>query len=289
LVLKSGTPIFFTGTREKGMKNLKEHRNAHVLSAIENLKVIDTVLGARLESEVGDTVFTLIPREYAIEKLTHVNKSLRSLYALDDSQTKAEVRGKTRVTVAEDDGKYITVGLKPNRGKKGISESWPKKLSDVDKKIICKLISTCQDVAKGYVPANELRGLQFAKMMAQWPNLKGVSSQQIWGSLACGKNYYLNSHFDEDFFYSLTTIASAWGLRQDIDRYSMEAEVCNYFTFAEEGIAVALRPGDMLLFNPLYQHCLSSRTSNYEKKDVFCLSLYLKTAVVGGNDNSVQK
>jgi hypothetical protein len=134
LVLKSGTPIFFTGTRDKVMKNLKEHRNAHVLSAIENLKVIDTVLGARLESEVGDTVFTLIPREYAIEKLTHVNKSLRSLYALDDSQTKAEVRGKMRVTVAEDDGKYITVGLKPNRGKKGISESWPKKLSDVDKK-----------------------------------------------------------------------------------------------------------------------------------------------------------
>jgi hypothetical protein len=108
--------------------------------------------------------------------------------------------GKTRVTVAEDDGKYITVGLKPNRGRKGISESWPKKLSNVDKKKICKLISTCQDVAKGYVPANELRGLQFAKMMAQWPNLKGVSSQQIWGSLACGKNYYLNTHLDEDFF-----------------------------------------------------------------------------------------
>ncbi len=182
------------------MKNLKEQRNAHVLSAIENLKVIDTVLGARLESEVGDTVFTLIPREYAIEKLTHVNKSLRSLYALDDSQTKAEVRGKTRVTVAEDDGKYITVGLKPNRGKRGIFRIVAKKVERRWHKKICQLISTCQDVAKGYVPANELRGLQFAKMMAQWPNLKGVSSQQIWGSLACGKNYYLNSHFDEDFF-----------------------------------------------------------------------------------------
>lgn len=289
LLLKSGTPIFFSGTRDKVIENLKLHRKAHVLSAVENLKVVDTVLGARLESEGGDTVFTLIPRQYAIEKLTHVHETLRSLYALDGSQTKAEVRGKTRVTVAEDDGKYITVGLKPNRGRKGISESWPKKLSNVDQKKICNLMSTCQDVAKGYVPANELRGLQFAKMMAQWPNLKGVSSQQIWGSLACGKNYFLNTHLDEDFFYSLTTIASAWGLRQDIDRYSMEAEVCNYFTFAEEGIAVALRPGDMLLFNPLYQHCLSSRTSNYEDKDVFCLSLYLKTAVVGGNDNSVQK
>ena len=67
----------------------------------------------------------------------------------------------------------------------------------------------------------------------------------------------------------------------------MDAEVCNYFTFAEQGIAVALRPGDMLIFNPLYHHCLSLCTSLYEADDVFCLSLYLKTAVVGKNDNSL--
>ena len=67
----------------------------------------------------------------------------------------------------------------------------------------------------------------------------------------------------------------------------MQAKVCNYFTFAEQGIEVALRPGDTLLFNPLYQHCLSSRTSFYANKDVFCLSLYLKTAVVGKNDNTL--
>jgi hypothetical protein len=92
---------------------------------------------------------------------------------------------------------------------------------------------------------------------------------------------------DEDFFYSLTTIASERGLKTDIDRYRIDADVCNYFTFAEQGIAVAIRPGDMLIFNPLYHHCLSSRTSLYEGDDVFCMSLYLKTAVVGQNDNSV--
>ena len=89
---------------------------------------------------------------------------------------------------------------------------------------------------------------------------------------------------DEDFFYSLTTVASEQGV-QDNDQYMMDAAICNYFTFAEQGIAVALRPGDMLIFNPLYHHCLSSRTARYENDDVFCLSLYLKTAVVGQNDN----
>ena len=99
------------------------------------------------------------------------------------------------------------------------------------------------------------------------------------------KEFFLNVHVDEDFFYSLTTIVSQHGLHEDVDRYRMDAEISNYFAFPEEGISVALRPGDMLIFNPLYRHCLSSRTSGFEEKDVFCLSLYLKTAVVGGNDN----
>ena len=124
-------------------------------------------------------------------------------------------------------------------------------------------------------------------MLGDWPDICGGASQSIYGSLASSKNFYLNTHTDEDFFYSLTTVASAKGLRPDIDRYSMDAPVCNYFTFAEQGIAVALRPGDMLLFNPTYQHCISSRTSIYEGEDVFCLSLYLKSAIVGKNDNNI--
>jgi len=49
------------------------------------------------------------------------------------------------------------------------------------------------------------------------------------------------------------------------------------------GIAVALKPGDFLLVNALEYHCLSSRCRN--DIDLFCVSSYLKTAVVGGNDN----
>jgi hypothetical protein len=261
--------------------------NAYVLSAVEDVKVVDTVSGARLTLTNGDTVFTLIPRHDAIKKLSHVKKTITSLYALEDAQPKAEVRGKTRIPIAEDDGKYTTVGLKPNRGCKGVTECWPKKLKQSDRRKICKLMTTCEDVAKGYIPSNELRGLRIAQLLGEWSQMEGVATQPIWGSLACGKNYYLNSHLDEDFFYSMTTIASECGLQCDIDRYSIEAEVCNYFTFAEQGVAVALRPGDMLLFNPMYQHCLSSLTSSYQHNDVFCLLLYLKTAVVGGNDNSL--
>jgi hypothetical protein len=50
-----------------------------------------------------------------------VNATMEALYALEDAQTKAEVRGMKWVPVAEDDGKYTTVGLKPNRGSTSIS------------------------------------------------------------------------------------------------------------------------------------------------------------------------
>jgi hypothetical protein len=45
--------------------------------------------------------------------------------------------------------------------------------------------------------------------------------------------HYLNMHTDDKFFYSLTMVASVY--RHDIDRYSMDAEVCNYFTFVKQG------------------------------------------------------
>jgi hypothetical protein len=34
------------------------------------------------------------------------------------------------------------------------------------------------------------------------------------------------------------TIASAAGLQSDIDGYKMDTKACNYFTFAEQGVAV---------------------------------------------------
>jgi hypothetical protein len=55
--------------------------------------------------------------------------------------------------IAECDGKYTTVGSKPNRGSPGIKDSsWPKKkLSISAQKTICNLMTRCEDVvAKEY-------------------------------------------------------------------------------------------------------------------------------------------
>ena len=49
------------------------------------------------------------------------------------------------------------------------------------------------------------------------------------------------------------------------------------------GVAVPMRPGDFLLFNARLPHCISSRCCADD--DIMCISMFLKTAVVGGNDN----
>jgi hypothetical protein len=66
--------------------------------------------------------------------------------------------------------------------------------------------------------------------------------------------------------------------------YGLEDEIICYFCFPLLGTAVPLMPGDFLLINALEYHCLSSRCN--KDVDIFCISSYLKTAVVGGNDNN---
>jgi hypothetical protein len=119
--------------------------------------------------------------------MTHVKETITSLYALERGKNSAEVRGKTRITVAEDDGRYTTVGLKPNRGSTGVSEIWPKNLSNAHRESIRTLMRRCEETAKGYLPSDELRGLRIAQLLGEWKEISGVTSYPIWGSLACGK------------------------------------------------------------------------------------------------------
>ena len=71
----STRPVFISGTPRRSVPNAID--NGIMLSAMmEDLKVINTIFGARMESAAGDTVFILIPRHDAIHKMTHVKKQL---------------------------------------------------------------------------------------------------------------------------------------------------------------------------------------------------------------------
>jgi hypothetical protein len=95
LLQNSTKPLFYSGTNMENTTRLRKYigGDGHMLSAINDLKVIDTISGVRMMLPSGDTVFTLIPCQYVTEKLKRVNATMEALYALEDAQTKAEVRG----------------------------------------------------------------------------------------------------------------------------------------------------------------------------------------------------
>jgi hypothetical protein len=51
--------VFFSETSSRILLN--PVINSHIISAVTDLKVVDTVDGAQMKSENGDTVFVLIP------------------------------------------------------------------------------------------------------------------------------------------------------------------------------------------------------------------------------------
>lgn len=67
--------------------------------------------------------------------------------------------------------------------------------------------------------------------------------------------------------------------------YLPSDDVVAYFCFPTIGIAVPLRPGDYFLFNALIPHCISSRCKLED--EIMCASVYLKTAIVGMNNNDL--
>jgi hypothetical protein len=66
--------------------------------------------------------------------------------------------------------------------------------------------------------------------------------------------------------------------------YQVNDRILCYFAFPRIGMAVALRPGDFLLFNPQELHSISFCCKSGDK--IFCISSYLKMGVVGINVNS---
>ncbi len=69
-----------------------------------------------------------------------------------------------------------------------------------------------------------------------------------------------------------------------VKKYEVDDEIVVYFCFPTLGVAIPLRPGDYLIFNPI-PHCVSSRCNHTQ--DVLLVMMYLKTGVVGLNNNDL--
>ena len=83
-----------------------------------------------------------------IPKMTNVKQKIATLHALDyNVKNKPEVLGKTKIPVADNNGKYAMVDLKPNRSSIGVSKILPKKLNSVARDWIRAIMRRCKEAA----------------------------------------------------------------------------------------------------------------------------------------------
>jgi hypothetical protein len=298
----------FSGTAERKAKGVHD-ANQVVLSATQDLMTLDSTQGLHMPG-----VFTLLPREYVMAH--HKRRGLQGVYNamifLEQKNSKrATKRSKKRKVFQETSGDgstYVCTGVGcDHTSDAGLSQH----LKGLDQdpkhhKTIGKFLRNVEGQSSAWLDHESLVFLQAVKKatghpgfdcggngyhrqqplsLSVSPNISSSSpsvspkiSSTIFPAIACGRNVYLNVHTDDDYFWSATTI-----IQNDAGPLQEDSAILNYFCFPTKGISVALRHGDILLFNPTVPHCISSRCD--ETRDVFCISLYLKTAVVGGNDN----
>jgi hypothetical protein len=196
------------------------------------------------------------------------------------------VRGKERIVAFQEGSnrKYLTPGIFPLRAAPGTSV---RALFDLDvhrHDALFRYVRKCEKLAMNSMSLQMTRGFNVAKQLFPFPTFPGRgnhdSACHAFSSIATALNVCLNSHTDDDSFYGVVTNLDADPLKSPL----LDDDVALYFTFPTLGLAIALRPGDILVFNPAVHHSVSSRRD--PEKNIWCTSLYTKNAVVGGNDNS---
>lgn len=281
-----------------------------IMNDVTRFKVINTKDGSELRRRDTENtlVFRKLPREEVLKARMRIVKTkddtvtssierdydtVKSLEKV--ANTKVRDRSSIKRVALYERGcnpVYICPGVKVNQAGHGANSEKPQKINDGIWNDMIDMVVSMETLTKPYIDSERLRGLEEAKRTIGWPTLQKTGSGSkrddrctdrtpdcpfMWQQIAFGKNVMLNVHTDEDFFLSCLTVL--WSK----ESYSMDDPVVQYFVFPEDGTAVGLRPGDVLLFNSTVPHCASARC-NFEY-DIYVGSMYLKSALVSGHTN----
>ena len=227
------------------------------------------------DGEAGDEVANAVGHGRGIKAVFQAFQDLEDHTNKDDCRTKPEgkrVAGKDghshctnlgTTTLIFGRGMTTKMGAftKPMlRGAFSAFSAWVKSMDHVsskwvspDSRILFAAVKKCC----------EQRGLRLAD-----------GTEALYPAMVVQKNPFLNCHTDPDFNLALVSIVSEVGLSDEI--------VC-HFCFPTLNLAVPLRSGDVLHFNPKIPHCVSARMD--PTKDSFCVSFYMSKNYPSGRDD----
>jgi hypothetical protein len=196
-------------------------------------------------------------------------------------------RGTRNFVLMDGGNKYCCMGAQPGRKERGVQSGLYRMKHGfpcAEWDVIHKVLKRGEHAFDMFMDTKVIQHISYARARVHYTTMTpSLCSQhkkeaRYYNGLGFGIIVYLRSHIDQDFTMSV--------VQAHIDNhdYQVDDRIICYFAFPRIGRAVALRPGDFLLFNPQEPHAISSRCCAGD--EVFCISSYLKTGVAGGNDNS---
>ena len=301
---KNLTPTYYYTFYDDELSALfAEKKNRMINLYNSGLRLVDTVDGAIMTNHGGHAVFILVKRSDALRHNNNGRADSESLQWLMKHHNNVNIRGSAKSGFSE---KYVTIGAHGSHFKQGIHI---KKLSGKNKEFhepyLKKWFGRIKLIASEYMQFGLLSSLAISKFIVDdnitYDYNKGKQNnddipesnwdkmpKSIWASMASSYNYISPAHTDDDSFLSCltTTLYPNNEPRNGSYQYPFDSKICCYFCLPGVNTMIALRPGDVLFFNPLQKHCLSQRTIDYLDEKLYCSAFYLTTKQVSGNNNT---
>jgi hypothetical protein len=253
-------------------------------------------MGMSHSSSNGCPTFTLIPRKSALSVLPKigVDKTYDSLSHILSTHRVSLSRGHSKTIFCDpnDSVMYKCFGVRPGRNSRGVldCDKWMERIDAIHWRRVMKMVMRAELLLESFADQEVIDRLRVAKHVVPFKTMHAPKNHRAYthiphakyfGAIAFGRNVFLRCHTDDDF-----TLSVAHVLLGGKQSYSVDDPVVVYFCFPTEGVAMPMRPGDFLLFNARVPHCISSQCSDND--DIMCISMFLKTSVVGGDDNGVE-
>jgi hypothetical protein len=264
------------------------------LKIIDNPQIDDYSLGLifqRPDSSTADII--LCPRSEIISRGLNNSDKLCNAFDVVMNEAKVTHRGSKTQNVRGDLNKplrYHCIGTHVIQGGKGGITPFSAALEKADvhtRHVVQKFVASVEHLYCAYVSYEEIeivtKAIEHvdASTFTMPPSKSNPNPKvaKIYGAMAVGFNVFLATHTDKDFAYSAVSVQCKNECHMNKER------ILVYFAFPALGIAIPLKVGDVLFFNPNEPHCITSRVNEID--DLYCVSLYLKSASIGLNNNSI--
>jgi hypothetical protein len=191
---------------------------------------------------------------------------------------KVQKRGKGRPIFYDDPSlPATTVGPKARRFGRGVTDGsfHFDLMPEVHQNTLVTLVKQLERVQNTVLPTHIVSDI---KQCVETLGVKGFGDSNSRLALSVVRGIY-GAHTDDDLRYSSVILLKKGHV------CTLEDEIVAYFCFPRLGLAVPMRPGDVITFNAQEWHMCSSRTNKSDT--IYGLAIYLKSRTAGGNDNSL--